>query len=337
VFKADGSKPILLLALVSTLASCGHSSSNAKDPAHPTLGSSAEKSAPNTPVRPSYVKESFSLLYDQSRAAAGFPSPFAKAKVNGVSGVFLIDTGAMIHVLSKEFAIKLRAAVQKTKTVAMDSTGTKVRLGMMVGALELGRFYINKKEDFFVTPLPPTFSKNKIDGILSPQLLHKAGMALALNLQQPSLDFVHWQQFIQEKKPTVYSKKRVTACVAPKLKLNRLFAVDARIAGKAVKLLLDTGANSTSISKGAADKLRLLAKARDVGKSSSGIGGKKIKNLLLPKTSVQFAGRKFTQDLRVKAPKNACPSDGHLGMSVLRSCMIAFEMREVAISCPQAR
>lgn len=325
---------ITVVTLVYVLASCGHSSPETQRPkrlvSNPALG----KATPDTTPRP---KERFTLFYDEGRAKSGFPSPFAKGTVNGVPGVFLVDTGAMVHVLSKEFAAKLRIAIQKTTTSAVDSTNTKVRLGVMVGALGLGSFYDNKQEVFFVAHLPPSFSKNKIDGILSPQLLHKAGMSVLLDLKQPSLAFVDWQQFVRERKPVVYSGKRVTACVHPKKELMRVFAVDTQVAGKTVKLLLDSGAASTSLTQKVAQRLGLLAKARDAGHSSMGIGGKRVKNLVLSNAHLRLAGQESTHDLRIKRVKGGCPCDGALGMGILRGCQIAFGAKDVAMACGKTR
>jgi hypothetical protein len=114
------------------------------------------------------------LQYQPLLAAYGFTSPVVEVSVNGEIGLFLIDSGASIHVVSEWFSQKAKLQTGKSGSVGGSSGGharstiSKIDLKL---SDRLGHPWVVSNQLAAIVPLDDGFKKNGLAGILSPQEL----------------------------------------------------------------------------------------------------------------------------------------------------------------------
>lgn len=272
--------------------------------------------------------ELIKLAYDANLSKEGFPSPILKATVGSkATGYFLIDTGASSNVLASWYAKDLPKD-KKSEMDVPDSTGHMVKITLVKSDLKIDS-KILKGQTFLVTELPPDFEKNKIAGIISPKALSSV---IVLDLKTPQLSVGDSVKGMQKAyKVELIPRKQQTTCVAP---TSSLYAIDVTVGQHATKLLVDSGSATTKIFLRSKIGQLLKPTAQKTGKQASGISGNKVDLLELPSGPIRFADYQTTSSILLQdADGKGCPSDGLLGMDLLRHCILIMAKDDIGISC----
>ena len=188
------------------------------------------------------------LHYDEKLKKAGFPSPVVDVVINGVKGIFLIDTGASINIISNGFAQKSNIRGNGSIRVG-DSSGSSIKsniaqIDFQINGNEGQEYYFNK-QSFAIVDLPEVFNQNDIAGIISPQQLLSKDKNLILDLKFPRM-LITSKSF-----PRSYSKKliklNVVTSKGPNNTLISLYTIAGTIDNFHAFFIIDTGASNIGI------------------------------------------------------------------------------------------
>ena len=209
-----------------------------------------------------------------------------------------------------------------------DSTGHMIKVIVVKSDFKIGSKII-KDLSFVVADLPPDFEKNKIAGLLAPNSLSSV---VIIDFKMPQLSLGDSIESMQRfSKIELIPRKQQTACVAPS---SSLFAVDVTIRQQTTKLLVDSGAETTKIFLGSKIGQSLKPIARKIEKQTSGLSGNKVDLLELPNGPIQFAEYQTTLSVLIQdSHGQGCPSDGLLGMDLLKNCILLMAKEDIGLTC----
>lgn len=272
--------------------------------------------------------EHIKLAYETSLSKEGFSSPVLKGAVGSkMTGYFLIDTGATSNVLASWYVQGL-PQVKKSVMEVPDSTGNMIKVVLVKSDFKIGSKII-KDLNFLVADLPPDFNKNKIAGLISPKSLSSV---VVIDFKTPQLTLGDSMESMQKlSKIELIPRTQQTACVAP---FSSLFSVDVTIRKQTTKLLVDSGSETTKIFLESKIGQSLKSIAQKTEKQTSGVSGNKVDLLKLPNGPIQFADYQKTISVLIQdAHGKGCPSDGLLGMDLLKNCILLMAKEDIGISC----
>jgi hypothetical protein len=248
----------------------------------------------------------------------------------------IVDTGATHHVIADWLAKELSLSVTASGDKATDHTGKAVDVGRVENvSLSISGWGAVNPPLILVTPLPPVLRKLGIGGVLSPQLLAPAGHATLLDLRGRSMsdepeDLAVRHAEEQSGGATAFSSAR--ACGGATAGLVLL--AQAVVEGEPAWLKLDSGASASSLFAPSAAGKKVLARGKGKGGEAYAAGGK-FSTMTVPGAKVILGGLERVVDISVEAlaPPASCPSDGFLGMDVLRSCVLVLRGEKTLGRC----
>jgi hypothetical protein len=267
-----------------------------------------------------------------------FPLPLVDVVIGGFPTSMLVDTGASHHVIADWLAKEIALPVSTSGDRAVDHAG-RVRT---VGRAENIKLSISGWGGMdvplvLVLSMPGALKPLGIGGVLAPHLLAGPGRATLLDLrggamiEEPEEDAAKHE--IESGGIKAISSARVCGGATEGLVL----VVQAAAFGEPAWLKLDTGATSSSLFEGSAAGKRALAKAagsrKDYGASGS------FTSRAVPGAKVMVGEFEAAIELAVEAgaPAAGCPSDGFLGMDVLRSCVVVLRGDRTSARCEKRR
>lgn len=276
------------------------------------------------------------LHYDPALVAADFPNPAARLTIGGKTAWFLFDTGAGVHMIAAWFVesagLELDAGLADAAE-GVDSTGQPSALrGLrpLAGRLEDGsRLELGSA---FVGEFPPDFEQAQVAGALSPQLLARAGQAVALDLRVPELRLEPFEQAARRLGARALPPAQVQYCGSPRDAVpNLAFALGVSAGGAQGRLTVDSGAAHTKI---AAHSPLARGASRSGGGTTVGLAGRPQAYELARGLRLSFAGFERAVDARIsESPGGRCGPDGLLGLDALGRCALVLADQAFAIRC----
>ncbi len=261
--------------------------------------------------------------------------PLLEVQLNGHPARLLLDTGASAHALSQAVARRLALASARLGEMS-NHFGTEARESGVAGAvITAGGWTLSDGQPLASLPLPPS---SGFGGLLSPQLLASGAEAIVLDLAHGRLASMPWDAAASTWSASgVELAGSVRVCQVGEAKARRLFVLAATIDGLKLDLLLDTGAERSTLRRDSEVGQRLAAYARPAGTSYSLSEAQPYS--VLPGARLALGPFHTALDLPLIEGKNdpECPHDGALGMDVLRHCVIAISGARLLVRCPDTR
>jgi hypothetical protein len=278
------------------------------------------------------------IFYDQALAAQGFPNPLVKARIAGHEAVFIVDSGASVHMLADwyEEATGIPAARIDTVVTGVSGNTAPARLAHRLhGQWSDGqRFVLNEA---MVIAFPPYFKSLHIGGLVSPQALAPAGMAAVLDLRVPSLRFLPYERALSELRRS--TTLTVPIDLTPPCQylganhMNRLYSAAVTAAGATDLMLIDTGATG-SIFSDRSNIAHAVGSGGEPDSPSDSVGDTVSTNRIVRNVPVQRGGGIVTLSPDFgKTSSSRCNAQGILGMDALRSCLLILGENQMAFSC----
>jgi hypothetical protein len=269
-------------------------------------------------------------------AAGGvFPIPLVDVVVAGFPTTMIVDTGASHHVIGEWLAKETQIPVGASGDRVTDHAGR-----------EVGR--VRRAEDvkisisgwgamdvplMLVFPLPEPLRKLGIGGVIAPHLLAAEGHATLLDLRSGSMIEEAEEEAAKHEGELGGARAFTAARACGGATAGQMLLVQAAVDGAPALLKLDSGASSSSIFQASDAGKRAAAKAGGP-RAAYGATGK------FTARSVEGAKMKVGEfevavDLNIEdvAPAAGCPSDGYLGMDVLRSCVLVLRGERTSARC----
>jgi len=249
----------------------------------------------------------------------------------------VIDSGAEGHVIAGWLARKLELALLATDHTTEGVAGRQGQLKAVEHpALEVDGLGALPRRAAMVIDLPEVFEKLGIGLVLSPQYLIDEGEALVIDLGSRKV----WKEleataFEGTGRPGKLLPEAST-CSDPSVRTGYLhFVVSATVDGEAAELMVDTGADTTSLTTTSRAGKALLA--RYPSKDDNAMGGAgMVAARKLPPLKVRAGEVEKQVEVPVlvleKAEKK-CPHDGQLGLDVLGSCTLVLSRSRLAGYC----
>jgi len=255
-----------------------------------------------------------------------------RGRVGKVDTLFLVDTGANTHALTRWIAKKAKLTLEDKGDSSTDHSGkTMTSLRAPHPGLVIDGWGPVPDRDTLVIDVPEGLEKLGIGGFLSPQRLDAGTLVLDLlrGEMRESHDaddekgaLAEWSSF---SRPEPRSLAEAVACRDDTTPLGALsFVVPAQVDDQPVALLVDTGAQRTDLfsTSPAGKALSPRAEAGNQVLLASG----KVDTKLLRDTPLAVGDVRQRLDVGL-LPGSAdplCPRDGVLGIDLLRRCVLVF-------------
>ncbi len=246
-------------------------------------------------------------------------NPLVRVTIAGQSTFMLVDSGASAHVITQDVAHKLELASQASGASFMDAAGRKQGARRADasqitidgwGKLAPGPLYIVAGDG------GATASTTGVSGLLSPQNLDPAHM-IVFDLSREEMHTVDGDQGADAFMFGPQDLGQTRAC-------GTLYYVTATIEGEPVKMLVDTGADSTIVYGATAAGHRLRMKRTQVGGEVRAVSGAVAADVLAS-VRMRVGALLQTRDMTlIEAPGDGCGGEGILGLDVLRNCTLVF-------------
>lgn len=322
---------LLVVALAAAAPACGGSH---EGEAHPRVAA-----APRAPEPRPVLRRRAPLRFDLGGRA--FPLPVVKATLAGQPTLFLVDTGANVHVVAGWLARKLGLPMKKLGDVGSDHVGkviTTWRVEAQAAALALEGWGPVTTNGLVVTEIPEAIEKMGIGGILCPQRLADEGDAVLLDLYRGELRSAWWdvaeRDLVGRGSALVVADAQRACQEADGGETGLGYVLPATIEGHAVSLLLDTGAYRSDVFVGSGVGQKLLPRsvpdAEPVYAASGRLVTRKLKDARIVTGEFSAVG---DVGLVQGAADGACPRDGVLAMDVLRACALLLGRTRMAGVC----
>jgi Aspartyl protease len=275
------------------------------------------------------------LQYQRTMIALGFPSPLLRATVRGQPVWFIVDTGASVNTLASWLVSAAHLEPRQTTATAIGSTGVEKPIRVVsnqIIQLDGGRDLTLREA--IVVEFPPVFAKQRIGGLLSPQLLAPEHLASVLDLRLPTLRFEPFEIAVARlgrSRPLISSGSRVCRNAESPFE-NRQYAASVTTDGIAGTLLVDTGATSTLAAPGSRIAAALTDRASESGRAQ-GVGGDVQTRRKAPNVRFERGGAASTIAVIIGGSTPSCGPDGLIGMDALRQCILVLGESAFAWSC----
>jgi hypothetical protein len=264
------------------------------------------------------------------RTESGGLRPFVQATVAGQPIRLLLDTGATGNVLPAAFARaqRLRTGTSGHDSIVVDVHGNRTTLSSLPN--------VPVQFEGAAKSIPLDFMMNVSsgidEGVLAPQELLRPGWAMTIDLEREELRFDPEEIALGavSQRGTARVQLEFGRCLDEGL-FNRLHRiVTATVNGVPAKMLVDTGATITGLSR---NNPALPSLARAVGRRGAAGGMTSTgQALVLEDVPVEFAGIAFVVPAVVFPASSQC-WQGALGADLLRHCTIVWGWSDLWVTC----
>jgi len=309
----------LALAILSGCASRGTT------PRQPQAAAvEARPPAPESRTAPKRAREQpprRATIHFEELAGKPFPYPLVRARVRGVQTWLILDTGASHTVLDVWLLEQLGVRLVASDQAGEGHSGEKVAtMRALQPRLELEGWGPVPGEDLLAVRLPRLFRNLGLGGVISPQSLAEAGMAVVVDLPASSLTLVSDEEAARGGADG--SLGLAEACEVGGEPVGVVYLVEAKIQGEPVRLVVDSGAARSDVLSGSRAGRRLRSGATRGDASYTVAGRVEGRRLVGASVSVGRVARALDVAILPGVPTGACPRDGHLGLDVLRDCVL---------------
>ena len=261
-----------------------------------------------------------------------FQLPVVQGSVGGVRTLFLVDTGANAHVVTRWLAKKAKLGLESHGDSSTD------HVGKAIATLRTShpRFVVDgwgplPDKDTIVIDVPEALEKLGIGAFLSPQNLDAKTTVLDLSrgelresesLGEEKGALAEWASFSRPEPRSLPEPVACTDATNPIAPLS--FVLAATVDDQKVSLLVDTGAQRTDLFFTSNAGKSLVPRA-ETGESLLLASGK-VDTKMLRDVPISVGDVRARLDVGL-VPGSAdpsCPRDGVLAMDVLRRCVLVF-------------
>lgn len=320
---------LIVAAGVCILSSCRHSASQTP----PLLGGQDQAGCPAVAQR---ARMRFAVN------GVSLSVPVVEAAVAGERTQAVVDTGAESHVIAGWLARKLGLQIVESARTTRDGAGRALKISVVedVGLEVEGLGQIPRRPTMVIDV--PKLESLGIGLVISPQHMVEDGQAAVLDMPHRVL----WR----EREECAFSEQRLPglalpsmrACTDPSVATGYIhYLMPAAINGTQATLLLDTGSAVSFLKSSSPLCARLLERSNLLERHSAGVneghaaGGTQACREL-PSSEIKIGG--VTASTKIEVCENheqdpVCPSDGVLGMPVLRACILAISPTRAMGAC----
>jgi hypothetical protein len=323
----------LLMAVTSLAAAC--------TPA-PTHVDAVETATPATTTPPHLVHQT----EDSKREVVGrrtaihferlddkpFPYPLVRARVRGVDTWLIVDSGASHTVLDRWLVTQLGVELAPFDQGGEGHAGQRVEAMIARSPhLELAEWGPILGGDVLAVALPQLFRHLGLGGVLSPQTLALPGTVVVVDLPASSLRLARRTEVTASKEERSLGEGR--ACTVGGDLEGVVYLVDGVVQGEAARLVVDSGAARSDL-LAESPPGRSLASRTARGGDSYTVAGR-VRGRRIPGAFVTVGSVSKRLDVAILPgrPSGACPRDGHLGLDVLRSCVLFLALDHFGAQC----
>lgn len=263
-----------------------------------------------------------------------FPAPLVDVVVAGHPTSMIVDTGASHHVVADWLAQELALPVALGGDRATDHTGRALQIARVENVnLAVSGWGRIDAPLLLVAPLPEGLRRLGIGGILAPQLLTAGDHATLLDLRKGIMVDETVEEALRDADTGGGAKVLSGARVCGGPTEGMVLLTQATVEGQDVWLKLDSGASSSSLLDTSTAGRGVMARAG--GKSASYAASGKFTSRTLKGAKIKVGELETVVDLDIGPGASApsCPSDGFLGMDLLRSCVLVLRGAETTGRC----
>ncbi len=268
-----------------------------------------------------------------------FPLPLVRGTVAGTQTWMLVDTGANSHVVAGWLARQVGLPLKKLGDLGSDHAGrTIATFRVDHPRMTIDEWGAVPDGPMLATEVPPFIEELGIGGFVSPQRLVEGGAGAVV------LDFVGGEMRAARYEDALQKLGRHGSAIAPKggrvceddaSPIQGLaFVIPASVEGRAVDLLVDTGAQRSDllVSSGAG---KALARRSVANKETLYAASGRMTSRTVKRATVNVGGYAVRTDVDL-IPGTAdpyCPRDGVVSMDVLRSCVLVLGRTSMTGRC----
>lgn len=310
---------VLLVAGAGCAASRGDETSG-----HPRVAAAAGARPHARPTRHATVR------YDLR--GRPFDLPLVHGTLDGQRTIFLLDTGANVHIVGATLARKLGLAMTKTNERGSDHLGMPITTWRIdKPQLVLDEWGPVAPPSAVVTEIPKALERLGVGGILSPQKLATEGDAVVLDLYRGEIRDAWWEDAAREIGATGAplvgrGPEDGKACEEPdRTGTGLAYVLPASVEGQSVSLLLDTGAQRSDLFASSPAGQKLLPRSVTDDEPMYAASGKFVIRRL-PRAAITAGAFSSVVDVGLVegSADSACKRDGVLAMDVLRACTLVL-------------
>jgi predicted aspartyl protease len=296
--------------------------------------SEARDQAESVPPDPSQRRHA--ALHFRQIEGKAFPYALLRASVRGQPTWLMLDTGASHHVLGSWLARKLGIAERALPMEGRGHSGERVAVrGAHNPELVVEAWGAVGGDRVLVADLPAVFEKLDLGGVASPQALAEdGGLAVLVDFPARRLELTAESNALASLVGTGYWLARCKECVCGSSEGRAPgYVIEARVGGHAVRLAVDSGAETTDLrlTSSAGKTLRSRAKP---GHKTETAGGRYTEQIVSAvAVTVGDVSRQLDVALVPGSADATCPADGNLGMDMLSSCVLVLTRRSFAARC----
>lgn len=265
-------------------------------------------------------------------AASGepFAVPHVEVALNGHPVDVMVDTGASQHFVLSAAAWAYDVRSEPFEALATDAHGARFEVRLAAP----GSMQIPGRSSFvppyvFLVDSHALWSSGVLGGI-SPQLLAPAGYATVLDLAGGRLEVAR----TRAGDPAREARARVCRAGADSRDGWR-YVVPVRVGGHEASLLIDTGAQSTTIYDGSPLAATLAASSSSRTIRIAGAASV-VEMRVIDDVPIEIGRTVATGRVTVGPSRGQCDEDGLLGFDVLRRCRLALDERRATLQCGDA-
>ena len=267
-----------------------------------------------------------------------FGMPLVHGTVAGVPTWMLIDTGANSHVITTWLAKRARLEMSELGAVGTDHTGRAVKTYRVDAPnVRIDRWGALAAGPMLVTDVPDAIEQLGIGAFISPQWLGENDEAIVVDFAAGQLSSAGFDDAVS----AIRTRGKSLAPAGGKLcedsgsSIGGLsFVVPAIVDGRAVQLLVDTGARRTDFLSSTLIGQSLAARSfpsREQMYAASGL----VRTRVVKGVRVNVGEWGIVTDVEL-VPGIAdptCPRDGVVSMDVLKSCVLVLGRKQFVGRC----
>jgi hypothetical protein len=259
--------------------------------------------------------------------------------VEGEPVWMIVDTGANMHVIASWVVRKVGLPMRRLGDVASDHTGRALKTSTVENPrLAIDDWGTVAAPTMLVTDFTEPLAKIGIGALVSPQWLTGERDAIVLDLPLGEMRRTPWDdaaRALDEGGGREIAPAGVRLCEDAASTIKGLsFVVSASIDGRAVDLLLDTGAHRTDLLSTSKVARALAPRAKPSSDNAYAVSGLVRTRVVsaLPLRVGDWALRTDV-DLVPGSPDAACPRDGAIAMDALESCVLVLARKRLRGRC----
>ncbi|HEY8428732.1 MAG TPA: aspartyl protease family protein [Sandaracinaceae bacterium] len=265
-------------------------------------------------------------IWTADHSGEPFAIPRVEVALNGHPVDVMVDTGASQHFVLAAAAWAYGVRSEPFDALATDAHGARFEVRLAApGSMQIPGRPFHVPRFVFLVESHALWSSGVLGGI-SPQLLAPAGHVTLLDLAGGRLDVVRAQSDLH-----VGTQARV--CPAGNDSRDGWrYVVPVRVAGHDASLLVDTGAQSTTVYDTSPLAPPLLASS--AGRTIRVAGAASVVEMrVLDGVPIEIGGVTVSGRVTVGPSRGQCGEDGLLGFDVLRRCRLALHDAGATLRC----